>query len=178
MINSRERCEDTFSVVSYETDLFGKISLYAIYNRFQDLAGLHTDYLQAGYDKLRAANLAWILSKIKVRIHSLPQWRDKVNLATWRKGIDRLFELRDFCMADEKGKILIEATSAWLLVDIDNGRILSPVLTVKKDHMCFMPSWNGVRRDTARPYFSLHLPNHSTAFFSFEYISPTDIYNY
>jgi len=120
-MNSRERCEDTFSVTSYEVDFTGKLSLYALFNRFQDLAGIHAAYLQVGYDSLREAKLAWILSRIKVQIHSLPRWGDAVHLATWPKGIERLFALRDFCLTNKNGETLVAATSAWLLIDIDKG---------------------------------------------------------
>ena len=121
-MNSRERYEDSFSVVSYEADSFGKLSLYAMFNRFQELAGMHAAYLQVGYDTLREAKLAWILSRIKVQIYSLPRWGDVVHLATWPKGIERLFALRDFCMTNERGETLVTATSAWLLIDIEKGR--------------------------------------------------------
>jgi medium-chain acyl-[acyl-carrier-protein] hydrolase len=121
-MNSRERCEDTFSVVSYEADFRRRLSLYALFNRFQDLAGHHAAYLQVGYDSLREMRLAWILSRIKVQIYSLPSWGDTVHLATWPKGVDRLFALRDFCLTNEKKETMVAATSAWLLVDIDKGR--------------------------------------------------------
>ena len=122
LMNTHERSDTTFSVASYEADLAGKLSLFALFNRFQDLAGIHAEFLQVGYDLLRRSNLAWILSRIKVQIHSLPDWRDTVQLATWPKGIDRLFALRDFSLTSEKGEILVLATSAWLLVDIEKNR--------------------------------------------------------
>ena len=121
-MKSRERWEDTFSVVSYEADFRRRLSLYALFNRFQDLAGIHAAYLQVGYDSLREMRLAWILSRIKVQIQSLPSWGSTVHLATWPKGIDRLFALRDFCLTNENHETLAAATSAWLLVDIDKGR--------------------------------------------------------
>jgi len=122
MMKSRERYEDSFSVVSYEADFLGTISLYSLFNRFQDIAGLHAASLQVGYDELRAAKLAWVLSRIKVQIHSLPRWGETVHLATWPKGIERLFAMRDFCMTNDQGEVLVAATSAWLLIDIDKGR--------------------------------------------------------
>jgi acyl-ACP thioesterase len=121
-MNSRERYEDTFSITSYEADYLQYLSLYSLFNRFQELAGSHAAYLGVGYETLREAKLAWILSRIKVQIHSLPRWGDTVHLATWPKGIDRLFALRDFCVTNEKGQSLVNATSAWLLIDIEKGR--------------------------------------------------------
>jgi acyl-ACP thioesterase len=122
MMISRERYEDTFSVASYESDIRGNLSLYSLFNRFQELAGIHASHLQVGYDALKVDGLAWILSRIKVQIYSLPRWGEKVHLATWPKGIDRLFALRDFRITNEQGQILVNATSAWLLVDAEKGR--------------------------------------------------------
>ena len=121
-MNSRERYEDTFSIASYESDASGSLSLYSLFNHFQELAGSHASYLQVGYDALRELNLAWILSRIKVQVLSIPRWGETVHLATWPKGIDRLFALRDFCVTNGQGQILVNATSAWLLVDIAKGR--------------------------------------------------------
>jgi len=81
-MNSRERYEDTLSVVSYEADSTGRLSLYALFNWFQDIAGKHAAFLRVGYNELRDANLAWVLSRIKVEVHSFPRWGDTVHLAT------------------------------------------------------------------------------------------------
>ncbi|HTY35846.1 MAG TPA: acyl-ACP thioesterase domain-containing protein [Bacteroidota bacterium] len=121
-MRTRERFETSFSVTSYEIDLTGTLSLFSLFNRFQDLAGEHASYLDVGYDQLRQSNLAWILSRIKVEVSSLPRWGETVTLATWPKGIDRLFALRDFSLRDQTGDKLALATSAWLLVDITKNR--------------------------------------------------------
>jgi medium-chain acyl-[acyl-carrier-protein] hydrolase len=119
---TRERSQTTFEIASYEVDLTRSLSLFSLFNRFQDLAGIHAEYLQVGYDLLQKSKLAWVLSRIKVHIRSLPRWGDTVQLATWPKGVDRLFAIRDFSVASEKGETLILATSAWLLIDIEKNR--------------------------------------------------------
>ena len=122
VMDTRERFETTFGVASYEADLAGKLSLFALFNRFQDLAGIHAAYLQVGYEQLRESKLAWILSRIRVQILSLPSWGETVQLATWPKGIDRLFAMREFSLTSEEGATLVLSTSAWLLVDIEKNR--------------------------------------------------------
>jgi medium-chain acyl-[acyl-carrier-protein] hydrolase len=121
-MKTREQFEETFSIASYETDIGGNLSLYSLFNRFQEIAGAHATYLDVGYAMLQKAKLAWVLSRIKVQIHSLPRWGESVRLATWPKGIDRLFALRDFSLTNTKKKPLVQATSAWLLIDIESGR--------------------------------------------------------
>lgn len=112
------RFESTFPVASYEVGADGALSLFALFNRFQDLAGLHAAHLGVGYDSLQAQSLAWHLSRIRIEIDALPHWSGTVHLATWPKGVERLFALRDFTLADERGDVMLRATSAWLLVDI------------------------------------------------------------
>jgi medium-chain acyl-[acyl-carrier-protein] hydrolase len=121
-MNSRERFETMFPVASYEADLNGNLSLFALFNHFQDLAGEHAAFLEVGYEELRSMKLTWILSRIKVQVRSLPAWGDTVQLATWPKGVDRLFALRDFSLTSEKGETLVLATTAWLLVDVEKNR--------------------------------------------------------
>jgi medium-chain acyl-[acyl-carrier-protein] hydrolase len=121
-MNTRERYEEEFSVASYEADMNGNCSLFSLFNRFQEIAGKNADCLKVGYDELQKGKLAWVLSRIKVNIHVMPRWKDTVNIATWPKGIDRLFALRDFAITNENNEILIAATSAWLLLDIEKGR--------------------------------------------------------
>ena len=121
-MNTRERFDTKFSIASYEADLAGKLSVFALFNRFQDLAGIHAAYLQVGYEQLQTSKLAWILSRIKVQIHSLPNWGDTVQLATWPKGIDGLFAMREFALTSEEGETMVQATSAWLLIDIEKNR--------------------------------------------------------
>lgn len=116
------RFESRFPVASYEVDADGALSLFALFNRFQDLAGLHAAHLGVGYDALRRQSLAWLLSRIRIEIDALPHWGDIVQLATWPKGIERLFALRDFTLADERGDVMLRSTSAWLLVDIQRKR--------------------------------------------------------
>jgi acyl-ACP thioesterase len=119
---TRERGEDSFLIASYESDFSGLFSIFSLFNRFQELAGIHAAHLQVGFDSLQQAKLAWVLSRIKVKILSIPRWGETVHLATWPKGVDRLFALRDFCMTDEQGKTLAVATTAWLMIDIEKGR--------------------------------------------------------
>lgn len=121
-MNGHEQYDIRFKVASYESDLTGRMSLFALFNRFQDLAGEHAEYLKVGYDILRELRLAWILSRIKLQIFSLPEWGNNVKLTTWPKGIDRLFAMREFSLENENGETLVLATSAWLLVDIDKSR--------------------------------------------------------
>ncbi len=121
-MQTHEMREETFTVASFESDFLGRLSLYSLFDRFQDIAGFHASRLGVGFEVLRETGLAWMLSRIKVKIEALPKWGDTISLRTWPKGVDRLFALRDFKLNDENGETLVLATTCWLLVDLEKGR--------------------------------------------------------
>jgi medium-chain acyl-[acyl-carrier-protein] hydrolase len=119
---TRDRADESFAVTSYESDFTGHLSVYSIFNRFQELAGRHAESLGVGFHALRELNLAWLLSRIQIQVHAFPRWGESVTLYTWPKGIDRLFALRDFALKSAAGDTLVLATTCWLLVDLEKER--------------------------------------------------------
>lgn len=121
-MQTREMREETFTVASFDSDFTGRVAMDGLFERFQDIAGLHATYLGVGFDKLRELNVAWMLSRIKVHIENMPRWGETVTLRTWPKGVDRLFALRDFRITSARGDTLVLATTCWLLVDLERGK--------------------------------------------------------
>ncbi len=109
-------------VKSYEVDCSGRLKLQSLFNYFQEVAGNHATHLGTGYEELQKKGLFWVLSRIKIHITKMPRWHEVVSLATWPKGVDRLFALRDFRMTDDQLNALLTATTAWLLLDTERNR--------------------------------------------------------
>ncbi len=114
--------EEQFTLTSYDVDFNGRLSLYSLFRRFQELAGSHATHLGVGYDRLKEEGLAWFLSRIKVEVETLPRWGEAVLLQTWPKGIEKLFAMREFKLVDGTGRSHLVATTRWLLVDVAKGR--------------------------------------------------------
>jgi len=121
-MQTRAMREETFSVASFDVDFTGRLALSSLFERFQDIAGLHATFLDVGFDRLRELGVAWMLSRINVSIEALPTWGETVTLRTWPKGVDRLFALRDFRLTSHDGIVLALATTCWLLVDLEKGK--------------------------------------------------------
>ncbi len=109
--------QEEFTIRSFESNAQGLLKPFALFNLFQDLAGNHARHLGVGYEDLKKAGYFWVLSRIKVRFTRMPAWRDQVRLATWPKGTDGPFALRDFRMTDGGEAVLLAGASAWLLLD-------------------------------------------------------------
>jgi acyl-ACP thioesterase len=93
-------------------------------NYAQEMANRHAVILGFGYDDLIVSKTAWVLSRMHIRFVKAPLWRDKVTLTTWHKGLNRLFFLRDFQMRDEHGNVCVEATTSWIVLNLETRRFV------------------------------------------------------
>ena len=120
----------------YNTDASWRMKPAAFMDLAQEAAGRHAVFLGFGYDDLIAKNTAWILSRVNVKFLDTPLWRDKVTLATWHKGFNRLFFLRDFVLTDENGKERIKATTSWLVLNLETRSMVRDPELVEEGTMC------------------------------------------
>lgn len=112
------------TIACYEADANKVMRPTAMLDMMQEAANANATELGFGYDEMMAANTAWVLSRIHVRFRRYPKWRDAVNLKTWHKGVAKLFYLRDFILSDADGETLAEATSSWLIIDMNTRRLV------------------------------------------------------
>lgn len=112
------------TITCYEADANNIMRPTAMLDLMQEAANTNAASLGFGYDEMIETNNAWVLSRIHLRFKRYPKWRDEVNLKTWHKGIARLFYLRDFILSDCNGEILAEATSSWLIIDLNTRRLV------------------------------------------------------
>lgn len=112
------------TITCYEADANQVMRPTAMLDMMQEAANINATSLGFGYDEMKESNTAWVLSRIHVRFKSYPKWRDSVNIKTWHKGTARLFYLRDYILSDEEGNTLAEATSSWLIIDMNTRRLV------------------------------------------------------
>lgn len=112
------------TIACYEADANNIMRPTAMLDMMQEAANANATSLGFGYDEMRTSNTAWVLSRIHLRFSNYPQWRDEVNLTTWHKGTAKLFYLRDFILSDKNGVTLAEATSSWLIIDMNTRRLV------------------------------------------------------
>ncbi len=129
--------EKQFRVNTYETDTSGSLSIPGLFNYLQDAAACHASLLGLGTEQLEGNNMFWVLSRILVRIDSMPSWEEDILVKTWPRGIDKLFALRDFEIYGLSGKIYGTASSCWLMLNIKNRRPVRPdrYLTYMKESL-------------------------------------------
>lgn len=134
-----------YTIPCYDTDASWHLKPASFMNYAQEAAGQHAIILGFGYDELIRTNTAWILSRMHIKFLDTPKWRDQVTLTTWHKGLNRLFYLRDFIMADAQGNAIIKATTSWLVLNLETRRLVrDPELmdegTVNAEHVLEAPA--------------------------------------
>lgn len=108
--------QEKYTIRSYETDAFSKVSLTALCNFFQDIAGKHASKLNFGFEYMISKKLFWVLSRLKVAIFKYPGWREEIFIKTWPSGTKGLLAYRDFQILDKHSNILGLAKSGWLAI--------------------------------------------------------------
>ncbi len=115
---------EAFRVRASEIGPGGTMRLPALLDLFQEVAGTNATDLGWGSDALLADGKTWVLSRFHLRLLALPAWREEIAVETWPSGVHRVFALREFRATGVDGRLLAEATSAWLLVAVASKRPL------------------------------------------------------
>ena len=118
-----ERYSEESVVACYEADANSLLRPTAMLDMMQEAANVDATRLGFGFDNMIATNTAWVLSRLHMKVNSFPKWRDAVKLYTWHKGAFKLFFLRDFSLKDTEGNSLINATTSWLIIDLNTRRL-------------------------------------------------------
>ena len=110
---------------SERCDMFEKLRPDALFLLMQNAAGAHAERLGVGRTQLLADNVAWVLTRISIRMSRWPKWNSVLTLTTapgpGRAGLYR----RYFTFADEQGE-LGHASTLWTVIDLDKRAIVSP----------------------------------------------------
>jgi len=113
-----------YQVMVNDVDFMKKIKLSAIFNYFQEIAGLHSDELGIGFNTIQKDyGVVWVLIRIRVDIVKYPLWNDEIIIETWPQ-LPRKFEFdRDFIVKDVQGNIIARAVSTWVILDAESRKL-------------------------------------------------------
>lgn len=117
-----KKFEQSYSIRSYECDKNGQLRLITLMNIFQDMADTHASHIGLGYSFCKERGLAWVGSNYKIHIERLPLWHETITVSTWPCVEKKLGAVRDFEVKDASGKIIIRASSQWILINFAKKR--------------------------------------------------------
>ena len=118
-----EKYQEKILIKSYQTNQYGKASIASIFNILIEAAWAHAQVMDWGYDSLKSNNLFWVLSRMYFQIEKYPAWQDQITLSTWSAGTDGMYAYREYLVENDRGEILLRASSAWLILDMETRKI-------------------------------------------------------
>jgi acyl-ACP thioesterase len=118
-----EKFQETLTIKSYQTNQFGQASIASLFNILMEAAWAHAQVMDWGYDDLKNKNLLWVLSRMYMQIEKYPAWQDLIRLSTWSAGTDGIYAYREYHVENEKGDVILKASTAWLILDMNSRKI-------------------------------------------------------
>lgn len=90
----------------------------------EDVAGLHSEIAGYGVTDMNTTRRSWILLSWKVELKQRPLVNDTLTVRTWSRCIDKFYAFRDFEVKNQYDEIICIATSKWVFIDIDKGKLV------------------------------------------------------
>ncbi|SLM18642.1 putative Acyl-ACP thioesterase [uncultured spirochete] len=125
--------EIQYVIRGYDCGYGGPLKPFALANFFQEAAGAHASQLGIGMEDMWASGLTWMLSRIDIRIDSMPQAGQTVVARTWPVGTRKLFALRCLELVDGHGTKYAGAMYEYIVVDMKTRRVMRPERTLPLD---------------------------------------------
>ncbi|MGB3466096.1 MAG: acyl-ACP thioesterase domain-containing protein [Cyclobacteriaceae bacterium] len=117
----------TYKVLSKETGLNQLIKFEALLIRMQEVAWENSVDLGFSVPDLNKRGLTWMVHRMQFEVLRYPVVDEVIEVRSWPSGQDRLYTYRDYKILDSQGKEIVKGTSAWLMIDIERRRPVSPV---------------------------------------------------
>ena len=111
-------------VQAYQCDRYGYLRPIMLMNFLQGAAESHAEELGAGRTYCESNGFAWVVTHNMVDVIELPRTKDEITLTTWPSYHDGLRAYRDFEIRGSDGRLLVRATSQWVLINLETRRLL------------------------------------------------------
>lgn len=112
-----------FRIASYQTDVTARIRPSAILEIMQEMAGAHAELLNIGRGRLDPMQLAWVLTRVEVRMDRYPVSGETITVETYPMPNRRVFYPRYFIFRDEQGNQIGCAGSLWVILDVTTRKM-------------------------------------------------------
>ncbi len=100
-----------------------QVSNKAILEYLENVAAYHSDSVGYGINTSDKTHLTWLLLDWKVKIIKRPEYGQILDIHTWSRYIIKCYAYRDFEIYDEKNNLCVIASSKWILVNNQTGKL-------------------------------------------------------
>ena len=116
---------ETFALRTSMCDMSGQWRPSAILEAMQETATAHCRRLGLTREYTDSLGIAWVLSRSRVVLNRAPRLNETISVETWPLPPKHLFYPRINAFRDTDGALIGEATSLWLLMDLETRRVVN-----------------------------------------------------
>jgi acyl-ACP thioesterase len=113
---------ETWRVMTSMTDASGQLTLPAMCNVVQEVAGNHAAHHRFGLADMQARRLFWVLHRLRLEVVRPARWKDDFEVVTWVCEFKGSFSHRNFLFRTPFGENLASASTSWALLDAGSRR--------------------------------------------------------
>ncbi|MBR5110992.1 MAG: hypothetical protein IK099_12470 [Clostridia bacterium] len=118
--------QEEFLLRSCDCDFMGSWRPSAVMQTMQEIAGAHSELLGCGRSALIQQDMVWVLSRSEIHMDRYPKINDRITAETFPTATRRWFFPRYYFFRDEQGEALGYAATLWVLMNINDRRMLPP----------------------------------------------------
>lgn len=118
-----------YTVKSYDIDAYRRMTAPALLRVLNEAAMQHVLQLKLSVFDLEPHQISWVLLRLEMNIHRLPNLSEEIQITTNPSGFERVFTYRDYRVLDAQGEILVEAATTWVLFHTETRK------------PCRIPAW-------------------------------------
>ncbi len=112
--------ENPFYLTAAEVNSQCEMPLSRLVTLVIDTATAHANQLGAGYDRMMAENMSWVLSRLSVDLVRMPAVNHSYRILTWVDSLNRLYSDRLFELQDaERDETIGWIHTTWMAIDMD-----------------------------------------------------------
>lgn len=115
--------EESFVTRFHEMGPDHLLRVQCLCNYMEEAAGRHAEALGVGVERLAGQDLAWVLARMRLELGRRPGPEQKLRIATWPVGLERLQFRRDFIIYGEDGEKLASAVTQWVVMGLDSRKL-------------------------------------------------------
>ena len=115
-----------YEVRTYEIDSRKRMTVPALARLMQEAAMQNVIRLGLSVWDLEPQHISWVLMRKQISVVRMPVLGERILIATYPSGFERLFTYRDYKVFDDSGQLLAASSSTWILMDMHSRR-LAPI---------------------------------------------------
>lgn len=133
---------DSFSFFIYPREITTTkcLSLPNLGAMILDAAGLAATSRGFGMNDMHAKGLAWVVSRMTMKINSLPKDYTNITIKTWINECGVVASDRQFVVLDDNEKLICSGSSLWSIIDLNTRCVVNLLETTDlSQYICNNP---------------------------------------